>query len=58
MIGIVGLVITGIIIADILLPSHTQGVKAAAGGIAQVLDPTYNALLGTPPGNPAPAKSS
>lgn len=37
-------VVAGIIIADILI--HPQGTKAAADGVATVLRPTYNALLG------------
>lgn len=37
-------VISGIILADILV--HPQGTKAAADGVATVLRPTYNALLG------------
>lgn len=41
------LVIVGVIIADILI--HPDGTKAAATGVANVLKPTYSALLGTPP---------
>lgn len=49
-VGVVGLVIVGIIIADVLM--HPQGTTAAASGAATIIDPTYNALLGnttTPP---------
>lgn len=45
MIGLAGLVIVGVIIADVLL--HPAGTSAAATGMTTVLDPTYNALLGT-----------
>lgn len=37
-------VISGVIVADILI--HPQGTKAAADGVAGILKPTYNALLG------------
>lgn len=43
-IGVVGLVIVGIIIADVL--THPSGTTAAANGLTGILDPTYNALLG------------
>lgn len=43
-IGVVGLVIVGIIVADVL--THPSGTTAAANGMATVADPTYNALLG------------
>lgn len=39
-------VITGVIIADVLI--HPAGTKAAADGVATILRPTYNALLGQP----------
>lgn len=38
------LVVTGVIVADILI--HPEGTQAAANGIAGILKPTYNALLG------------
>lgn len=38
------LVVTGVIIADILI--HPAGTTAAANGVAGILNPTYNALLG------------
>lgn len=41
---IIGSIITGVIIADILI--HPQGTQAAANGIATIAKPTYNALLG------------
>lgn len=40
------LVVTGVILADILI--HPQGTQAAANGVAQILTPSYNALLGQP----------
>lgn len=52
--AIAGLVVTGIVIADIL--SHPSGTSAATNGLANILSPTYSALLGTVPGNP-PAKN-
>ena len=42
----IGLLLTGIIIADIL--NHPQGTAAAANGIATVAKPSFNALLGVP----------
>ena len=44
MIGLFGLVVIGIILADMW--SKPAGTTAAATGMATVLDPTYNALLG------------
>lgn len=38
------LVVTGIIVADILI--HPEGTQAASNGLANILKPTYNALLG------------
>ena len=38
------LVIAGVIVADIL--THPDGTAAAANGLANVLKPTYNAVLG------------
>lgn len=43
-IGLMGLVIIGVIIADIW--ANPKGTSAAASGMTSVLDPTYNALLG------------
>lgn len=44
-IGLCGLVVVGIIIADFLI--HPTGTTAAANGVVSVLKPTENALLGT-----------
>lgn len=44
-IGVVGLVIVGVIIADFLI--HPQGTQTAANGIVSVTTPAYNALLGS-----------
>lgn len=38
------LVVTGVIVADILI--HPQGTQAATNGVANILKPSYNALLG------------
>ena len=38
------LVITGIIIADVLI--HPAGVKAASAGITSIEQPAFSALLG------------
>lgn len=38
------LVIYGVIIADVL--THPDGTKVAANGVAGILKPTYNSLLG------------
>lgn len=38
------LVVTGVIVADILI--HPEGTQAASNGLANILKPTYNALLG------------
>jgi hypothetical protein len=46
-IGIVGLVVVGIIIADFLI--HPAGTKAAANGLVAITKPAEGALLGTPP---------
>lgn len=40
------LVLTGVIIADILI--HPEGTKAASNGLAAILTPSYNAMLGSP----------
>lgn len=37
-------IVAGIIVADILI--HPEGTKAASDGVATILKPTYNALLG------------
>lgn len=42
--GLGVLVIWGIVLADVLI--HPQGTTAATNGVATVLKPTYNALLG------------
>lgn len=42
--GLAGLVVVGIIVADFLI--HPEGTKAAANGVVAVAKPTYNALLG------------
>ena len=39
-------VVAGIIVADVLI--HPEGTKQAADGVARILKPTYNALLGYP----------
>lgn len=46
-IGLLGLVVTGVIIADFLI--HPAGTKAAANGIVAVTKPAYSALLGVAP---------
>lgn len=38
------LVVTGVVLADILI--HPFGTAVAANGVASILKPTYNALLG------------
>lgn len=43
--GLAGLVVVGIIIADFLI--HPEGTKAAANGMVAIAKPTYNALLGS-----------
>ena len=50
-IGIIGLAVVGIIIADFLI--HPAGTVAAANGAATILDPTYNAMLGNTSTAPA-----
>ena len=42
--GVFTLVIFGVIAADVL--THPGGTTAAANGVANVLKPTYSALLG------------
>lgn len=46
-IGLAGLIIIGIIIADAL--AHPNGVKQAGASIVAVATPTYGALLGQVP---------
>jgi|GEM_PF-2152627 len=46
-IGLAGLVVVGIIIADML--AHPAGVTATANGTVNLLTPTYGALLGQVP---------
>lgn len=46
-IGLAGLAIIGIILADILI--HPEGTKAAANGIVSIIKPTESALLGVAP---------
>ena len=43
--GLAGLVIVGIIVADFLI--HPEGTKAAGNAVVAVEKPTYNALLGS-----------
>lgn len=46
-IGLLGLVVTGIIIADFLI--HPAGTKAVANGIVAVSKPAIGGLLGKAP---------
>lgn len=46
-IGLAGLVVTGIIIADFLI--HPAGTKAAANGLVAITKPAESALLGVAP---------
>jgi hypothetical protein len=43
-IGVIGFVITGVIVADFLI--HPTGTQAAANGLVAVEKPSFNALLG------------
>lgn len=43
--GLAGLIVVGVIIADFLI--HPEGTKAAANGLVNVAKPTFNALLGS-----------
>jgi len=45
--GLAGLVVVGIIAADVL--THPTGTTAAANGIVNVLKPTESSLLGVAP---------
>jgi hypothetical protein len=42
--GLAGLVIMGIIFADII--ANPSGTSAASNGVVSILKPSYNALLG------------
>lgn len=42
--GVFTIVIFGVIIADVL--AHPSGTTSAANGVANILKPTYNSLLG------------
>ncbi len=42
--SLAALVVGGIIVADILI--HPQGTQAAANGLASIVTPSENALLG------------
>lgn len=46
-VGLLALVVTGIIIADIWI--HPAGTKAAADGLVAITKPAESALLGTAP---------
>lgn len=50
-VGLLGLALVGVIIADFLM--HPTGTVAAANGAATILDPTYNAMLGNTSTAPA-----
>lgn len=43
--GLLGLVVTGVIVADFLI--HPEGTKAAANGLVAIEKPSLNALLGS-----------
>lgn len=47
LLGLAGLVVVGIIVADVLI--HPTGTKAAAAGIVSIMTPAEQALLGTAP---------
>ena len=47
LIGLAGLVVVGIIIADFLV--HPEGTKAAANGLVMITKPEESALLGVAP---------
>lgn len=47
LLGLAGLVVVGIIIADFLI--HPSGTTAAANGLVNVTKPAEGALLGTAP---------
>jgi hypothetical protein len=46
-VGLLGLVVTGIMLADVLI--HPDGTKAAANGIVAITKPAESALLGVAP---------
>lgn len=43
--GAIGLLVVGVIIADFLI--HPEGTKAAANGLVAIEKPSLNALLGS-----------
>jgi hypothetical protein len=45
LLGLAGLVVLGVIIADFLI--HPEGTKAAANGLVAIEKPSFNALLGS-----------
>jgi len=45
LIGLAGLVVVGVIVADFLI--HPTGTTAAANGLVAIEKPSYNALLGS-----------
>ena len=47
LIGLAGLAVVGIIIADFV--THPDGTTAAGNAIVAIAKPTESALLGTPP---------
>lgn len=47
LIGLAGLVVVGIIVADFLV--HPEGTKAAANGLVAITKPAESALLGVAP---------
>lgn len=47
LLALAGLVVVGIIIADVLI--HPTGTKAAASGIVSIMTPAEQALLGSVP---------
>ena len=47
LLGLAGLVVVGIIVADFLI--HPTGTTAAANGLVSIIKPTEGALLGTAP---------
>lgn len=44
--GLLGLVVVGVIIADFI--ANPEGTKAAANGLVSIEKPSLNALLGKP----------
>jgi hypothetical protein len=47
LLSLAGLVVVGIIVADVLI--HPTGTKAAASGLVSIMTPAEQALLGTAP---------